>query len=439
MNTMSTIRDCAPHTDEQSSFGIVKALLTVIIAVLIGVLSSPWMYTNDTPPAYRIPIFACMIAMIFVLSVGRIGKLSKQKLTMLFLWSGFASMALVSGLLTDEDILAVLWLSLGVPYLLFCVFPQAAGRHGNVMVLMAIVLGLAPYVAASLILYPLNGRYFGVFTNPNGFGVTVVTMSAALLGLLRGAISATNKNVIHWLWISILWIMVGAAFPFIVLSNSRTSLITYVVLMMIFVGSLFFNRHKNRWWITISAIIVLGAVAVFLVSGLSNDVYNSFFGRIIDKMETKAQSGDISGGRFKIWESVLSQVELFGKGSIGFPQKFGGLAHNTYIMVLGATGPLALGFLIAIHGFTVFIGFKMVTRNIRRDGYAVGPLLVILNYIVLGLAETVYGFLGNGINMSFLLMTGVLVHENWAEEVSLESAENRPMKPMPQIVEGEIR
>lgn len=416
MNTMSIAKDTNFHSNHKTGFGLVKVLLTIAIAGLIGVLSSSGMYANETPPTYRIPVFAGIVAVILLLSAGRVGSFSRRRLIMLFLWAGFAAMSLISGLLNNEDMLAMLWLSLGIPLLILCVFPHAAGRHGNLMVLLGIVLGFAPYIAASLILYPLNSSYRGVFSNANSIGMALATMSAAIFALLRGAISVKEKSVPCWTWIGVLCLTVGAAFPLIVLSNSRTSLITYAVLVMIFVWSLFFNRHKNRWWIVLTAVALLGAVSLFLVSGFSDDARTNYFGRIVDKMEEKTVSGDISGGRFGIWQAVISKIEWFGRGTTYFPQHYGANAHNTYFMVLGGLGPLALIFLVAVHGMAISIAYRRAVHNLRQDGYAIGPLLVVMNYMVLGLAELVFGILGNGINMSFLLMLGVLINENPANE-----------------------
>lgn len=424
--------------ENKQRFGLVKIILTIVIAVLIGVLSTPGMYTNNNPPTYRLPVFAAMVALVLLFSVGRIGKFSPQRLLLLFLWGGFAAMALISGLINGEDMLALLWLAVGVPYLIFCVFPQVSGREGNMMVLLAMVLAFTPYVAASLLLYPLTSPYPGVFENSNGFGMAVVTLSAALFGLLRGAIASRSKSIFHWTWIGILFLMLAGFL--IIMSNSRTSLLTYAVLVSIFIWSLFLDAYKNRWWIGVTAAVLLATVAFFLASGLSDNTRTNYMARIIDKMETKIDAGDVSGGRFGIWQSVIDDFELFGKGTVSFPQNYGGNAHNTYLMILGSLGPIALIFLVGVHGLAIALAYRRVVRDIRQDGYALGPLLVVMNYMVLGLAELVFGILGNGINMSFLLMLGVLVNETPSIENSLQYAPAENIQPvMSSRLESELQ
>jgi len=433
---MSVSTGIHSRTDGKSKGGFFQAVLTIATAILIGVLSTPNMYAFDEVPAYRLPIFACMAGLIFVLSLGRIGKFSMQKLLILFLWAGFATMELIAGMIHNEDLLALIWLYLGVPYLILCVFPETAGRNGNIMVQLAIVLAFAPYIIVSLVLHPLSSPYPGVFNNPNSFGMAVATMSAGLLALLRGAISSAKTNTFHRVWTGLLCLAVCAAFPLILMSSSRTSLITFAVLMAIFSWSLFFDRYKNRRWIILTAVVILGSFSLLLLSGLSDDARYNYFGRIVEKMTTKAEAGDVSAGRFDIWQNALNDTSLLGRGNVNFVRYYGAPPHNTYISVLGSSGAIATVFLIAIHGLAVFIAYRRTVQNIRQDGYAIGPLLVIVNFLLLGLAELVFGILGNGINMSFLLMLGILVNNHWPEE-KLWNSSNAQVTTMRSLVEGD--
>ncbi len=414
-------------------FGIVRVLLTITAATMIGVLSTPAMY--EKPPGYRVPIFAVLIGVLLILSGGQIGKFSKQRLWMMFWWGGFGSIAFVSGLQNHEDMIAALWLYLGVPYLIFCVFPQAAGIYGKEISAVAVVLAHLPYIIISLIQHPLSSPYVGVLTNPNLFGMMVATMSAGILALLRGAIFHSHKSILHWVWSLTLGLAVAAAFILIIKSSSRTSLITFAFSCLIFFWSLFFEARKNRFWIVLSLLIVIGTTSYFAVSVFSGEAEGRYFRGIVTKMQTKLESQDPMAGRFEIWKSVLADVQPFGYGTIGFPAHYGANAHNTYIMILGAMGPAALVFILSIHGMATYLALKMVFQNIRRDGYALAPLLIIANYIVLGFAELVFGILGNGINLSFLLATGILLNENWAEEKSMQNEGNNRL--IPSKLEGE--
>lgn len=424
MNTRNDLEVFRPRMTEGNRMGFVQILLTLAITVMMGVLSTSAMYANDLPPPYRLPVFGGTVGLILMLSVGRVGTFSGQKLLMLFLWGGFGSMCLISGMLNRDDMLALIWMSVGVPYLIFCVFPEAAGRHGNIMVQLAILFAFVPYAVVSLFLYPVDSPYSGVFSNSNTFGITAATLSAGIFALLRGSIAIQDKTVFRWAWILFLCAGAAAALFLVLISNSRTSLVTYLTLMLIFMGSLWFNFRRNRWWIALSVLLVMGAVAVILFSGFVEDPRGNYLGRIVDKMMAKAVVGDATSGRTEIWYNVMNSIDWFGHGIATFTQNFGGLAHNTYFTVLGAVGPLALAFLLPVHAMALYLALRHFRQNIRHDGYAAGPLLVVVNYLMLGLAELVFGVLGNGINMSFLLMTGFLVN---ADPVpGLEPEASRP-------------
>jgi len=357
---------------------------------------------------------------MLVISAGKMGNFSKLKFTMLFLWSGFAVMTLLSALIYDEKLQAVIWVCLGVPYLIFCVFPHASGRHGNLMILVAIILGLMPYLVWSLAKYSLDTPFRGVFENNNSFGMTVTTVTACLFALLRGAIGAKRKNFLHWTWIVGLSVSVVGAFLLIIMSNSRTSLLCFSVLLMIFLGSLLFNAYKNRYWIVLAIAVMLGAIAFFAGSVFLDDHKDGYANKMIAKIETKWKSGDVSDGRLPIWKAVVNDITLLGRGGSTFSAYYGGLAHNTYITVLGSVGIVAMLFIVLIHGLVLFLACRMAAKNIRDDGYAIGPLLVVMNYFALGMTELVFGLLGNGINMTFLLMTGVLINAQGVGETEME-------------------
>lgn len=420
MNTTILAGGEYSQVDRPSRFGLAKVILTILIAVLVGILHISGIFPPDDPPSYRIQIAAMAVGLMLVISAGKIGNFSKLKLIMLFLWSGFALMTLLSALVYDEKLQAVIWVCVGVPYLIFCVIPHASGRHGNVMILVAIILGLMPYIVWSLAKYSVVAPFRGVFENNNSFGMTVTTVTACLLALLRGAIPAKRKNVLQWLWIVGLSMSVVGAFLLILVSNSRTSLLCFSVLLMIFLGSLLFNTYKNRYWIVLAIAIMLGAMTFFAGSVFLDNNKDGYANKMITKIETKWKSGDVSDGRIPIWKAVVNDITLLGRGGSIFPAYYGGLAHNTYITVLGSVGIVALVFVTVIHGLVLFLACRMVVKNIRNDGYSIGPLLVVMNFFALGMTELVFGLLGNGINMTFLLMTGVLINAQGVGEAAIK-------------------
>jgi O-antigen ligase len=218
-----------------------------------------------------------------------------------------------------------------------------------------------------------------------------------------------RKSLLQKIWTAGLVLAAGSLLPLILASNSRSSLMTYIVILMVFFGSLFFDARKNRFWIGLSLAAMTGAAVFAASAALLGSPGGSFVNDMLEKFVTK--SDDPTDGRIVTWLAVLGDITLVGRGDGAFSGNYGGMAHNTYIEVLGGMGPIALVFILAIHALALYLACRLLFRNIRQDGYAIGPLLVLLNYFVLGLTELVFGLLGNGIHIAFLLMVGVLLNE----------------------------
>ena len=160
--------------------------------------------------------------------------------------------------------------------------------------------------------------------------------------------------------------------------------------------------------IALTVTAVISVTLYILGSAAMNITSTGFVDTLVNKFLNKLAQGDTTGGRLYIWKLVLSNIQLMGMGNgIFFEQP----AHNTYIMILATKGPIAVAFMVAVHLITLVLAVRRVFYDIRSDGYAIGPLLVVINYLVMGFAENVFGTLGNGINISFLLMAGVLFNE----------------------------
>ena len=389
---------------QQVGVGFNKLLLTGLAAGLMGILSSSAMYVPSSPPFFRLPATAAIVAIIFLLSGFRIGKFSTWRLLALYFWVGFATVSLISALIHRDSLLPEIWQFVGVPVILFMAFPRTANRYGNIMVLSAMVLAFVPYIAVSLFKYPIFTPYPGVFLNSNMFGMIMSTLSAALFALFRGALNHRKTTFFTILWQAVLGLSLVASFVLIIFSASRTSFITFLLMYLIFVGTLFFDASRHRFLIAMAVTGFVAALAYILYSAASSSSGN-MIDAVTNKFLNKMTQGDASGGRLYIWKLVLSDIRLLGMGNnIFFEQP----AHNTYMMILATRGPIAVVFMLAVHLTTLILAVQRVFNNIRQDGYAIGPLLVVVNYLILGLAENVFGTLGNGINISYLLMAGIL-------------------------------
>ena len=300
------------------------------------------------------------------------------------------------------------WQSIGVPLILFTLFPRSVSRFGDKIVLFAIILAFAPYIIVSLIKVPFFTPYNGVFLNANMFGMIVSTMSAAILALLRGSLDQREFSLANLLWKAMLVGILAGSLVLIFLSGSRTSLVTFSIMCLIFFASLFVNMSRNRYLIALSIAGVFGILLFILGSVAMNASATGFVEYLTNKFLTKIAQDDTTGGRIYIWRLVLTHAQLMGLGSNILGEQ---PAHNTYMMILATKGPIAMAFMLAVHLTTLMMALRRVSVAIKFDGYSIGPLLVVVNYLVMGLTENVFGTLGNGINISFLLMAGILINQ----------------------------
>ncbi len=374
-------------------------LLTVIITVLSSVVDF-----STPPPPWRLPAAGALFGAILVMCGFRVGKFSKRALAILYFWLGYATAGVVAALINRDNLVGELWQLCGVSLIIFAVIPHYIKKNGALIVTKALVLGVAPFMLASLALHPIQPGYAGVYANSNGMGLVAVTWLAGLLVLLRKYLLNENKGFFCYLYSSLSGVAAAVSIVVIVASNSRTSLITAAVLIMIFVVSLLDLSRKRSWAMAVLAGLGLLVFMTLTITGVyQTDVLS-------EQMSKFSSELGVVSGREVIWRNVIDNVSVFGHGGTGLVNRLGQPAHNTYLEVLDARGILGLAFRLLFDMAAVALAYKIAVRRSKEDICAVGPLMVIMNYIVLGLAENVNGTLGSGIHMAFLLMVGVAMH-----------------------------
>jgi hypothetical protein len=399
-NVYPAARRHSPATKTVS--GISRAILTILLASLIGVLSSTIDFSAPSP--FRLPVTGAIVGLLLLMFGFRVGRIPKQGLLLLFFWSGYATMCSISALINGDSILGEAWQLLGVPFLIFFGIPNYAGRAGIAIIALAVILGFSPYIVISLIETPLRFNYYdGIFGNSNTFGNILATCLAGLLCLLRGYLANGKRNLLNIPYKATLVLMIIATLVLIVASSSRTSLGTAAILMLLFVLSLFFDPLRYKLWIIAAMVVSILMLLTLMVA--SNILASGLFSDIIQKFDRGLLSG-----RDLIWETALKEASFFGHGNFYFRDRIGWVAHNNHIDVLGAKGIFALFFRICFDLFVITMALRLFIRNVRKDGYALGPLLLVSNYMLIGLSETVNGTLGHGIHMAFQLMIGMLVN-----------------------------
>jgi len=396
-------------------FGFGNLLLILLLTGLIMVLSSVVDFSKPLPP-WRLPAAGAIVGLILVMSGFRVGKISKQAMMVLFFWSGYATMSEVSAIINNDNITGELWQLLGVPLAIFFSIPHYAKRNGILFVAMAIVFGLAPFLVASLSMYPLRANYAGVYANPNAIGMMAVTWLAGLLILIRGHTGSRSGNLAKAGFFLLSRLSVAMALVVLVASSSRTSLVTAGILILIFVWTLLLDVSRKKFWITL---VVTGISLLLLFTLVTTKTYQSqVFNEQLKKFESGL--GPISG-RELIWRNVIENASILGHGGTSLVRRVGEPAHNTYMEILDGRGLLGLLFRICFDIAAIALTYKLAVRRLREDRYAFGPFLVVTNYMVMGLSENVNGTLGSGIHMAFLLMIGMAInYDQYHEEAKNE-------------------
>ena len=395
------------------------ALLVLIVFALIGVLH---LFALDpaNSPAYR-PIVAMALAgLLLVLSRYEWGDFPRRRLLIMYLWFGFSTMSLTSAVLNDNELVPEVWQLLGVPLVIFTAFPQLAKERAVKVVLLGVFLGFLPYLIVSVAKYPLLYPYRGVLDNPNALGMISVTMAAAVLAWLRGVMAeqrALWSSVLYKMFLIGVLVILGGL---ILASNSRTSFLTGMILYGVFFLSLFAEAKRYRTWIVLSAVLVAGvAVSLPLAVEYVDAQSGGLLGSLLSKFANKAADDDVLSGRNEVWQMILRHIEVFGIGTTAMDE-FGVNPHNTYMWMLGSKGPIALVFFASAQWAALVAAIKYAWRNIKSDGYALGPILILLNYMVMGMAEAIVSTLGDGIQMSFMLMIGALLYQKKSDTVAMD-------------------
>ena len=134
---------------------MVSLLLTVLLAGLVVILSSVVDFSKPLP-AWRLPAAGAVVGFILIMCRFKVGRISLQALVMLFFWIGYATLSVASAIVSNDNVVGELWQLIGVPAVFFFVIPHYANRNGVLIIAIAMALGYAPFILASLILHPIQ-------------------------------------------------------------------------------------------------------------------------------------------------------------------------------------------------------------------------------------------------------------------------------------------
>jgi len=381
-----------------------QVIIVIALSVLFGGTSlvSLGSYNIPLDPAVlklRYLLVASSLLILILMSPFKQWGFHRQDRPLLLLWILFGFALLMSGIANNDTTIFRdgLWQMIAVPLIIFNAVPKAMKENANLLMGMALFLGHLPYIVTSIVSHPpANGTlYRGVFANPNYMGLICATMSAGLFILLIGAWSK-KKDGRYLLPISAALL---SLFVLIILANSRTSIIVFLLMFSVFFSEFVKNSKAVKKMIAIATVAV---TAVLLFGGEQIEAMHNTLNNNFDAKEGLS-------GRDYIWASTLDESDLLGHGSNYFTLKFGLGGHNTIIEVIGINGIIAGNLLIAFGIASFFYTYGYFKTYGKEDCAAIAPFLITVCFWFLSMAEAMFGSLGNAMTLAYMLSIGIVM------------------------------
>gem|GEM_PF-4714998 len=273
-------------------------------------------------------------------------------------------------------------------FYLYVLMSTSWGRGDDILSRFAgcvhgVIAAEALFILYSLVLFPptLDGSYAGAFYNPNALGGVVSSFIAITVALSLGyLLGGSYKKGLFFCGISLL------LFGIVLASRSRASVgasfASFVLFIFFYFFSIFARGKLNVYRLLF--LFLSGAVSISLAIFFWDFIQYGFF----EKMQRKAESGDVTDGRFEVWQYVLSNMDIFGHGRSAFEGLEHG-AHSTYISLLAQYGWLTAAsfFLFCFYKLNVYGFFSIRASLDRANKYAFVPFFSIVAFVLLSLFE----------------------------------------------------
>lgn len=241
-----------------------------------------------------------------------------------------------------------------------------------------------------LIEYPISNvetiAYQGGFGNPNSVGVLAVTLFSVSLVATTSLIKE-RKNYL----LAILSLLIGVMAGYLtIISASRTSFITLVIIFALISISFIYDVLKTRNLLSFKSVIItigliIGGTSIFLI--FDNPLYAAIESSVLDKFNRKVDSGSMTSGRMPIWTEIINHAGLFGKGT-GYFKEISGLgAHNSFLHIVSLYGWVAAVFYMIFWLAMLIKSVHYYLTEKLANTYALLPLILVINFISLSMME----------------------------------------------------
>jgi hypothetical protein len=383
----------------------------LFLAILLGSASLVGLGSADVPLdpiVFRIRYGLVAVSLGGLLLLGWTAPwfVNRDALFLPILWFFFSLAMVFSGLANEnlETLRDGFWLMLAVPLLFFRIVPSLLGQNTIPLVSWGLILGHLPYLVLSVIQVPITaGQYRGIFSNSNQLGLVGVTAAMGFLMLLSGTIVQRRSS---WYRVGLLLGFMGTL-ALTLVSNARTSLLTLglMVLLLLLQG---IPHPRFLQFLLCSLGGVGGVVTVYFWQPLQEFIKSVETGYL-----QKIADYDAFNGRTDIWQKTIADARLFGYGTNDyFLNLFGHGGHNTLIDTLGKNGLIAAYLLLGLAIASFYYSFQHFLHHRTTDPYAIAPLMLSTGFWMSSLGESMFGALGKGMTLAYLIALGVLISDS---------------------------
>jgi len=261
----------------------------------------------------------------------------------------------------------------------------------------------ASFLSSALVIFmsvftvPITfGRaYAGVTHNPNSLG-QISTQGAIAITSIFLARYFEKKTKIQPVYI----VLILSFISIILLTYSRSSLIAYTVVVLFYTLLLLHIRKvKSKRTIALITIILI----IFFV--FNDSIITEGF---LIKFDKYNYLDNTLSGRNYIWGSIISEIKIFGHGNSYFSKLNQG-AHNSILFIVGQYGLISGMLMILFYFSTVFVSIKYAYKN-RNHAFSLLPFAFILTFILISMAEGMFGSIGKGMTLIYYNVIGVCMY-----------------------------
>jgi hypothetical protein len=328
---------------------------------------------------------------------------NQSRWPLFLLWLCFSLSAVLSGLTNEnpETLREGFWLMVAAPFLFFRVVPGIFGEATAPILGWALILGHFPYLIFSILQVPITaGQYRGIFANSNQLGLVGTTIGAGFLVLLSGALSQRRSP----LFVLGLFLGLLATFLLILASSARTSLMAFGLMSIVVLLQGMTNPRVLG--LTMMALLGIGGAGVLYFGDLLQNLWRNIESGYVQKVTDY----DAFNGRLDIWQKTIADLRLFGYGSNDyFIKNFGHGGHNTLIDTLGKNGLIATYCLLLMGLLGLFFSIRHLQSHPPGNPYRLAPLILSVGFWVSSQGESMFGALGKGMTLAYLIALGILL------------------------------